>query len=165
MKKNAGLLAIMTLLMTSWVQAQTLDKNTAWLSSNLNRLVKDEGKDSGNAVSNFNFKGCQMNMDVNAGERDLDFNMRLSWLLKDVRNVYYTKENDGKYKLNLEVPADRMKVRLGFGDENSIGGSFNLKNKDNEANTNFSLNTRDEVLVKQMVGKFEESVRVCRNQR
>jgi hypothetical protein len=169
MKKKSYFLLACILFFAKFSMAQTLEKNTQWLSSQLNHLVKDDDKklkvNEKETAPSFNFKGCQMNMDIDTKDKDFDFQMRLSWLLKDVKGVTYTREKDGDYELNLNVPADKMKVKLGFGDENSIGGSFNMKDEDKDDKTNFTLHTRDENLVRQMVAKFEESVRVCKNSR
>ncbi len=167
MKKTSYLLLICILLTAKVTMSQTLEKNTQWLSGQLNNLVKDENKklkvNQKESFPTFNFKGCQMNMDIDAKDKDFDFGMRLSWLLKDVKGVTYAREKNGNYELNLNVPADKMKVKLDFGRENSIGGSFNINDDDKDGKTNFTLHTADETLVKQMVVRFEESVKVCRN--
>lgn len=148
-------------------QAQTLARNTDWLEKQLNKLVTDDDKHNMNvngkkATPKFDFKGCQMNMNLDSKDDDVSIGMNMAWQLKDVRKVSYTKEKDGQYKLMLDVPADKMKMNMGLG---SFTGSFNLNDKDSkekESNTSFSLSTKDESLVKEIKQKFDESVQLCR---
>jgi hypothetical protein len=169
MKKLQLLSFSLLLLCSGLVSAQTLESNTQWLSSHLDRLVKEEkGKNlninNKESVPTFKFKGCQMNMNIDSKDSDVDFGMSISWLLKDVQKVSYAKEKDG-YELKMIVPADRMKMKLGFGNDNALSGSFNLKDNDSDSKTNFTLHTQDESLVKEVVQKFEDSVRMCKNTR
>ncbi|PLK45414.1 hypothetical protein [Emticicia sp. TH156] len=172
MKKLQLLITSVILLFgTNLAFAQTLESNTKWLSFQLDRLVKEKDGNhlkvnDNEAVPTFKFKGCQMNMNIDARDSDLNFGMRISWLLKDVQKISYDKEDSGEYQLKMIVPADRMRMKVGFGQNHNIGGSFNLKNDDdNESKTNFSLHTKDERLVKEIVNKFEESVKICKNTR
>lgn len=171
MKKLQSLLVALLLVGSNFAFAQTLESNTRWLSNQLDRLVKeDEGhkpKENDNkAVPTFKFNGCQMNMNIDTKDSDVNFGMRISWLLKDVQKISYAKEDGGEYQLKMIVPADRMKMKVGFGRNHNIGGSFNLKSDDdNDSKTNFSLHTKDERLVKEIVNKFEESVKICKNTR
>lgn len=164
-KLQLGIITLM-LLGANSVFAQSLEANTQWLSKNLDRLVKEEkGKES---VPTFKFKGCQMNMNIdskNSKDSDVDFGMSISWLLKDVQRVSYEREKDGNYELKMQVPADRMKMKLGFGNDNNLSGSFNLKDNDSDSKTSFTLHTQDESLVKEMVHRFEDSVKMCKNAR
>lgn len=169
MKKPQLLIIAFLLMGANIVSAQTLERNTQWLSQQLDKLVKEEKSknlkvNDKESVPSFKFKGCQMNMNIDAHDKDVDFGMTLSWLLKDVQRISYTPEKDG-YELRLAVPADRLKMKLGFGNDNGLSGSFNLKDDDNDSKTNFTLHTRDESLVKEIVQKFEESVRICKNTR
>lgn len=167
MKKLQLLLLALVMFCSNLVFAQSLEANTQWLSSHLDKLVKEEkgknlnvnGKES---VPTFKFKGCQMNMNIDSRDSDVDFGMSISWLLKDVQRVSYAKK-DSNYELKMIVPADRMKMKLGFGNDNALSGSFNLKDNDSDSKTNFTLHTDDESLVKEIVHKFEDSVRMCRN--
>jgi len=171
MKKSPLLLLVCILLCSNLSFAQTFEKTTQWLSSQLNQLVKEDKSKSlkvndKESIPTFNFKGCQMNMNIDAKSDNKDFNLgiNMSWLLKDVQKVSYTREKEGGYELKLLVPADRMKMTMGFGHDNSLTGSFNLKDEDKgDSKTNFTLHTQNEDLVKQVVQKFEESVRTCRN--
>lgn len=167
MKKLQLLSLALVMFCSNLVFAQSLEANTQWLSSHLDKLVKEEkgknlnvnGKES---VPTFKFKGCQMNMNIDSRDSDVDFGMSISWLLKDVQRVSYAKK-DSNYELKMIVPADRMKMKLGFGNDNALSGSFNLKDNDSDSKTNFTLHTDDESLVKEIVHKFEDSVRMCRN--
>jgi hypothetical protein len=169
MKKLQLLSLALVLCCSNLVFAQSLEANTQWLSNHLDRLVKEEkgkglninGKES---VPTFRFKGCQMNMNIDSRDSDVDFGMSISWLLKDVQRVSYAKK-DSNYELKMIVPADRLKMKLGFGNDNALSGSFNLKDNDSDSKTNFTLHTNDESLVKEIVHKFEDSVRMCRNSR
>jgi hypothetical protein len=151
------------------VFAQTLEANTQWLSTHLDRLVKEEkgknlnvnGKES---VPTFRFKGCQMNMNIDSRDSDVDFGMTISWLLKDIQRISYARK-DNNYELKMIVPADRLKMKLGFGNDNALSGSFNLKDNDNDSKTNFTLHTDDESMVKAIVNKFEDTVKMCKNSR
>ena len=158
------------LLCSNLVFAQSLESNTQWLSSHLDKLVKEEkGKNlninNKESVPTFRFKGCQMNMNIDSRDTDVDFGMTISWLLKDVQKVSYAREKDGNYELKMIVPADRLKMKLGFGRDNALSGSFNLKDDDKDDKNNFILHTQDESLVKEIVNKFEDSVRMCKNTR
>jgi len=168
--KKLQLLSLALLLgCSNLVFAQSLESNTQWLSNHLDKLVKEEkgknlnvnGKES---VPTFKFKGCQMNMNIDSRDSDVDFGMSISWLLKDVQRVSYARK-DSNYELKMIVPADRLKMKLGFGNDNALSGSFNLKDNDGDSKTNFTLHTDDESLVKEIVHKFEDSVRMCRNSR
>lgn len=170
MKKLQLLSLAFILFSSNLVLAQSLESNTQWLSRNLDRLVKEEkGKNltvnDKESVPTFRFKGCQMNMNIDSRDSDVDFGMTISWLLKDVQRVSYAREKDGNYELKMIVPADRMKMKLGFGKDNALSGSFNLKDEDKDSKTNFTLHTQDEGLVKEIVQKFEDSVRMCKNTR
>ena len=80
-----------------------------------------------------------------------------------IRKVSYQKQKDGNYKLVLDVPADKIKMDLGFGKDNTIGGSFNVNDdKKDKSPTTFSLSTKDETVVKEMVQRFEVAVREAR---
>lgn len=169
MKKLPLLSFALVLFCTNLVFSQSLESNTQWLSSHLDKLVKEEKGKNLNAnnkksVPTFKFKGCQMNMNIDSKDSDVDFGMTISWLLKDVQRVSYAKEKDG-YELKMIVPADRLKVKLGFGNDNGLSGSFNLKDNENDSKTSFTLHTEDESLVKEVVHKFEDSVRMCKNTR
>ncbi|MDJ1481838.1 hypothetical protein QNI16_15160 [Cytophagaceae bacterium YF14B1] len=160
------------LLSASFVQAQSpaLQKNTQWLEKMLNTLVKEDNKKSGEKETkpDFKFTNCQMAMNVVTDNKEDNFSMgfHLNWLLKDVTKVSYKKEKDGNYTLMLNVPPDKMKMDMGFGNDNSISGSFNMKdekgNKKDDDNTSLSLSTKDEKLVQEMVRKFEESIKLCK---
>ncbi len=145
--------------------AQTLAKNTDWLEKQLNKLVKDEDKHDVNvngkkASPKFDFKGCQMNMNLDTKDENVSFGMNMAWQLKDVRKVSYKKDKDGQYSLVLDVPADKVKMNMGVG---GFSGSFNSNDKDKkDSNTSFSLSTKDESLVKEIKQKFDESVQLCR---
>lgn len=170
MKKLQLLSLVFVLFCSNMALAQSLESNTQWLSNHLDRLVKEEkgtnlnvnGKES---VPTFRFKGCQMNMNIDSRDSDINFGMTISWLLKDVQRVSYVRENDKNYELKMIVPADRIKMKLGFGNDNALSGSFNLKGDDNDSKTNFILHTEDERLVKEVVQKFEDTVRMCKNTR
>lgn len=172
MKKLQLLSIALVLCCSNLVFAQSLEANTQWLSSHLDKLVKEENGKNLNinnkeSVPTFRFKGCQMNMNIDSKkskDSDVDFGMSISWLLKDVQRVSYAREKDG-YELKMVVPADRMKMKLGFGNDNALSGSFNLKDNDSDSKTSFTLHTDDENLVKEVVHKFEDSVRMCKNTR
>ncbi|WP_159470005.1 hypothetical protein [Dyadobacter sp. 3J3] len=148
-------------------QAQTLAKNTAWLEKQLNKLVTDDdnhkmqSKDK-KAVPKFDFKGCQMNMVLDSKDENVSFGMNMAWQLKDVRKVSYKQNKDGQYTLILDVPADKIKMNMGIG---GFSGSFNMDDEDikeSGTNSSFSLDTKDEALVKEIKQKLEESVQLCR---
>ena len=147
--------------------AQTLAKNTAWLEKQLNKLIIEDNNhnvESKNkkAVPKFDFKGCQMNMVLDSKDENVSFGMNMAWQLKDVRKVTYKQNKDGQYTLILDVPADKIKMNMGVG---GFSGSFNMDDEDikeSGTNSSFSLDTKDEALVKEIKQKFEESVQLCR---
>ena len=98
-------------------------------------------------------------MNLSAKEEDFSMGINISWLLKDVKKVSCQKQKDGNYQLVLDVPADRIKMDLSFGKDNTIGGSFNVKDEGKDSNTSFTLSTKDEVVIKEMVQRFEGAVR------
>lgn len=118
----------------------------------------------------FDFNGCQMNMVLDSKDKDVSIGMNIAWQLKDVRTVSYKQGKNGQYTLVLDVPTDKVKMSMGMG---GFAGSFNSddvdsknkdsKNKDNT--TSFTLDTKDEPLVREIKQKFEESVQLCRNQK
>jgi hypothetical protein len=172
MKKNAAAIAILLLgiiLFTSMkTQAQTLSKNEDWLEKQLNKLVVgDENRSMQSkgkkAVPKFKFKGCQMNMVLDTKDEDVSIGMNMSWQLKDVRKVSYKQNKDHEYTLILDVPADKIKMNMGMG---GFSGSFDMDDediKDAGTNSSFGLDTKDEVLVKQIKQKLEETVQLCKN--
>ncbi len=142
--------------------AQTLTQNTTTLAQKLNTLSKKD-KSEDYTIS---FKGCQMLMDIKTNDDDVKFDMRLSWQMKDVQKVSYLKTKDGYYDFTLNVPADRIKMKMGFGDDNSIGGSFNVSDNDkkgNDSKTSFDLKTKDEAVVKDLAKRFDDVVNTCKN--
>ena len=147
--------------------AQTLAKNTAWLEKQLNKLVSEDEKhnlksNGKKAVPKFNFKGCQMNMVLDSKDEEVSFGMNMAWQLKDVRKVTYKQNKDREYTLILDVPADKIKMNMGMG---GFSGSFNMDDEDikeSGSNSSFTLDTKDEGLVKEIKQKFEESVQLCR---
>lgn len=165
-KLQLGIITLLLLGINS-AFAQSLEANTQWLSKQMDRFVKEEKSknlkaNENKSVPTFKFKGCQMNMNIDSKDSDVDFGMSISWLLKDVQRISYDHEKDG-YELKMQVPADRMKMKLGFGDDNKLSGSFNLKDNESDSKTSFTLHTQDESLVKEIVHRFEDSVRICKN--
>lgn len=160
----------LTIVANQSAQAQTLNKNTAWLQKQLNALAKEDedhnvkvnGKKS---TPKFDFKGCQMNMNIDSKDEDVSVGMNLAWQLKDVRKVSYKREKDGNYALVLDVPADKVKMNMGIG---GFSGTFNMndekdkKDKGENSTSSFSLTTKDEKVVKELKQKFDESVELCR---
>lgn len=140
--------------------AQSLSQNTTFLAQKLNALSDDKDDDA-----QFSFKGCQMNIDVKDKDKDDDFNfgMTISWQLKEVRKVSYVRTKDGFYDLKLDVPADKIKMNLGFGNDNSVNGSFNINDGKKDSNTSFDLKTKDEATVKEIAARFESVVNSCKN--
>ena len=150
--------AWLTFSISQPAQAQTLAKNGQWLEKQFDKLIKDE-KD--NKVPKFTFKDCQMNMNLDAKDKDVSVGMHMAWLLSDVRKISYKKDKDGQYTLLLDVPADKIKMAMNLG---GFGGSFNQDGKDkhNKDNTtSLNLSTTDELLVRQIKQKLEESVQLC----
>lgn len=145
----------------------TLKANTDWLTTHLNKLVINDDDKQLNVNGNkskpvFSFAGNKMLMDISAKDKDFSMGFNISWSLKDVRKVSYKKEKDGNYELVLDVPADRIKVDLGFGKDNTIGGSFNVKDDDKDNHTSFTLATKDENVVKDITQHFESAIREAR---
>ena len=151
----------------TFAQTAALKQQTDWLTSQLNKLVIDDDNRKMNVNDHkskptFSFAGSKMLMNLTAKEENFSMGVNISWLLKDVRKVSYQKQKDGNYKLVLDVPADRIKMDLGFGKENTIGGSFNVNDTKDKDPTSFTLSTKDETLVKEMVQRFEGAVREAR---
>lgn len=172
MRKNTAYITLMILLGAALLpgfqsQAQSLAKNTDWLEKQLNKLVKsDENRNvkskGKEAVPKFDFKGCQMNMSLDSKDESVSFGMNLAWQLKDVRKVSYKQNKDNEYTLILDVPADKIKMNMGIG---GFSGSFNMDDEDvkeSGSNSSFSLDTKDEALVKEIKKKLEESVELCK---
>lgn len=163
MKKLFLTLGILTC--TTLIFAQSaLKANTDWLTAHLNKLVIDDDDKQLNVNGKkskpvFSFAGNKMLMNLNAKDKDFSMGFNISWSLKDVRKVSYKKEKDGNYELVLDVPADRIKVDLGFGKDNNIGGSFNVKNEDSDSHTSFTLATKDENVVKEISQHFESAIK------
>jgi hypothetical protein len=160
MKTLLLLSGMLCLSLSATAQSAALKQNTQWLEKMMNMLVTDDDKDNkDNAKPEFRFTTSQMTMNVQEKSEKVAFGLHLSWLLKDIKKVSYKKDKDGYYVLMLDVPADRMKMNMGFGDDNAVAGSFNLKDGDkakkNDDHTSFSLSTKDEKLVQEMVRKFE----------
>ncbi|MCU0326948.1 MAG: hypothetical protein MUF45_17185 [Spirosomaceae bacterium] len=153
-------IALMAMVSTTF--AQSLTQNTTFLAQKLNALSNDKDDNA-----HFSFKGCQMNIDVKDKDKDDDFNfgMTISWQLKEVRKVSYVKTKDGFYDLKLDVPADKIKMNLGFGNDNSVNSSFNVKDSKDSKNshTSFDLKTKDEATVKEIAARFESVVNSCKN--
>ena len=155
----------------AFAQSAAFTQNTQWLENKLNTLVIDD-EDKKMEVNGkkthptFKFNGCQMAMNIAAHDPSFSMNMSISWLLKDVTKVSYKKEKDGKYTFALSVPPDRMKINLGKDSGNSISGNFNLKDDDkdksDESENNFKLNTTDEKLVQEMVTRFKTCIADCK---
>ena len=148
----------------TFAQTAALKQQTDWLTSHLNKLVIDDDE-KGKTVNDkkskpiFSFAGNKMLMNLSAKEENFSMGINISWLLKDVKKVSCQKQKDGNYQLVLDVPADRIKMDLGFGKDNEIGGSFNVKDDEKDSNTSFTLSTKDEVVIKEMVQRFEGAVR------
>ncbi len=150
--------------------AQTLAKNTDWIQKQLNRLVTDDDEhemklNGKKSTPKFAFNGCQMNMILDTKDKDVSIGMNIGWQLKDVRTISYKPGKNGQYTLVLDVPTDKVKMSMGMG---GFSGSFNSddkdsKNKDNT--TSFTLDTKDESLVREIKQKFEESVQLCRKEK
>lgn len=159
------LLTIAFVVAYSATSAQNLKQQTDWLENKLNTLVKDNELNTNgkNAKPIFDFENCKMKMSIHAKDEDFSLGMNISWLLQDIKKVSYLKQKDGYYNLALAVPADRLKVNMGFGSDNSLGGSFNLKNDSGDNKTDFDLNTKDENLVKEIAKRFETAAKTCRN--
>lgn len=167
MKKLFLMLFVVVFSAQTFAQSTTLKQQTDWLTSRLNKLViNDDDKgltiNSKKAKPTFSFVGSKMLMDINAKDEGFSMGFNISWLLKDVRKVNYKKEKNGNYELVLDVPADRIKMDLGFGNDNTIGGSFNIKDDEKDSHTSFTLSTKDEVLVKEIVQRFEIAIREAR---
>lgn len=159
------LTVIITLLLcNAAASAQTLQQQTNWLKTKLNTLVKDEELklNDKKTPAIFDFDKCKMKMSINAKDEGFSLGMGISWLLQDIKKVTYLKQKDGYYLLALAVPADRIKVGMGFGDGNTLGGSFNVKNDDKDSKTDFTLNTKDENVVKEIAHRFEVAAKTCR---
>ncbi|AFK02634.1 hypothetical protein Emtol_1488 [Emticicia oligotrophica DSM 17448] len=163
MKKHLLSICLLLSIQASFAQS-SLKSNTDWLAGQLNRLVTDDshGKEK-NTKPVFSFLNDKMNMNVKAKEEGFSMNFNISWHLRDVRKVSYKKQKDGFYELVLDVPADRVKVDLGFGKDNTIGGSFNVNDDDKrDSHTSFTLETKDELVVKEIAYRFENAVREAR---
>ncbi len=166
MKKHLLTLSFVLSLLPVFAQT-TLKSHTDWLTTHLNKLVIDDDDKQLNINGKkskpvFSFAGNKMLMNLSAKEKDFSMGFNISWSLKDVRKVSYKKEKDGNYELVLDVPADRIKVDLGFGKDNTIGGSFNVKDDDNDNPTSFTLATKDEKVVKEISQHFESAIREAR---
>ena len=151
----------------TFAQTTALKQQTDWLTTQLNKLVIDDDakKISVNdkkATPVFSFAGKKMLMNVSAKDEGFSMGFNISWLLQDVKKVSYKKEKNGNYELVLDVPADRIKMDMGFGKDNSLGGSFNVKDEKNDSHTSFTLSTKDEALVKEIVQRFEGAVHEAR---
>lgn len=167
MKTISLLFGLLLISVSISAQNSALQKNTQWLEKNLNALViNDSDDDKNDPKPEFKFTNSQMLMNVQSKDEKFSIGIHLSWLLKDIQKVSYKKEKDGNYALVLNVPADRMKMDMGFGDDNSVSGSFNIKedekDKKDDDHTSFSLSTKDEKLVQEMVRKFESVMVECR---
>ena len=163
MKKLFLTLSLLTCTTLIFAQS-TLKAQTDWLTTRLNKLVIDDDDkkltiNDKKAKPIFSFAGNKMLMAINAKDDGFSMGFNISWLLKDVRKVSYQKQKDGNYRLVLDVPADRIKMDLGFGKDNTVGGSFNVKDDKNDNHTTFTLDTKDEALVKEMVQRFDAAVR------
>lgn len=162
------LLTLSLITCTTLIFAQSaLKTNTDWLTTHLNKLVIDDDDKQMNVNGKkskpvFSFAGNKMLMNLNAKDKDFSIGFNISWSLKDVRKVSYKKEKDRNYELVLDVPADRVKVDLGFGRDNNIGGSFNVKDDNKDSHTSFSLATKDENVVKEITQHFESAIREAR---
>ena len=148
----------------TFAQTAVLKQQTDWLTSQLNKLVVDDDNRKMNVNDKkskpvFSFAGSKMLMNLSTKEENFSMGFNISWSLKDVKKVSYQKQKDGNYKLVLDVPADRIKMDLGFGKDNSLGGSINVKDDKSDNHTSFTLDTKDEVLVKEMAQRFDAAVR------
>jgi hypothetical protein len=163
MKKLSLIVFAVVFTAQTYAQTTPLKQNTDWLANQLNKLVIDDD-DKGLNVNGkkskpvFSFAGSKMLMSVNAKDEGFSMGFNISWLLKDVRKVSYKEEKSGNYELVLDVPADRIKMDLGFGKDNSIGGSFNVKDEEKDSHTSFTLSTKDEALVKDIVQHFDKAI-------
>jgi len=167
MKKILLILSLLTSSTLIFAQSG-LKANTDWLTTHLNKLVVDNDDKQLNLNGKkskpvFSFAGNKMLMNLSAKDKGFSMGFNVSWSLKDVRKVSYKKEKDGNYKLVLDVPADRVKVDLGFGKDNNIGGSFNVKDDEKDNHTSFTLATKDENVVKEITQHFESAIREARN--
>ena len=160
----------MTVLISVRSPAQTVAKNTDWLQKQLNKLITDDEEHDMNvngkkSTPKFTFKGCQMNMAIVSKDKDVSIGMNIGWQLKDVRTISYQRQKNGQYKLMLDVPTDKVKMNMDLG---GFSGSFNLDDKDHKEakdadnHTSFSLDTKDEGVVREIKQKLEESVQLCR---
>ena len=160
----------LTFLVGTQTHAQTLAKNTNWLEKQLNKLVTDDEEHDMNmngkkSTPKFAFDGCQMNMILDSKDKDVSIGMNIAWQLKDVRKVSYQRGKNGQYALVLDVPTDKVKMSMGLG---GFSGSFNADDKDSKDKDNtssFTLDTKDEALVREIKQKFDESVKLCRTGR
>ncbi len=144
-------------------QSSSLKQQTDWLTAQLNKFVIDDDdvkmkSKSKESKPTFSFAGSKMLMNINTKEDGFSMGFNISWLLKDVKKVSYKKEKNGNYELVLDVPADRIKMDLGFGKDNTVGGSFNVKDDKNDSHTSFTLSTKDEVLVKDILQHFDKAI-------
>jgi hypothetical protein len=162
-------LIVLAVIFTAQTYAQTtsLKQQTDWLAGQLNKLVIDDDdvkmkSKSKESKPTFSFAGSKMLMNINNKEDGFSMGFNISWLLKDVRKVSYRKEKSGNYELVLDVPADRIKIDLGFGKDNTIGGSFNIKDEEKDSHTSFTLSTKDETLVKDIVQHFDKAIAEAR---
>ena len=162
------LLTLGLIICSTLIFAQSaLKANTDWLTTHLNKFVIDNDDKQLNingkkSKPSFSFVGNNMSMNLSAKDKDFTMGFNVSWSLKDVRKVSYKKEKDGNYELVLDVPADRVKVDVGFGKDNNIGGSFNVKDDEKDSHTSFSLATKDENVVKEITQHFESAIREAR---
>lgn len=161
MKKHLLTLSFVLSLLPVFAQT-TLKSHTDWLTTHLNKLVIDDDDKQLNINGNkakpvFSFAGNKMLMNLSAKEKDFSMGFNISWSLKDVRKVSYKKEKNGNYEF-----ADRVKVDLGFGKDNTIGSSFNVKDDDKDSHTSFTLATKDENVVKEITQHFENAIREAR---
>lgn len=161
MKKHLLTLSFVLSLLPVFAQT-TLKSHTDWLTTHLNKLVIDDDDKQLNINGNkakpvFSFAGNKMLMNLSAKDKDFSMGFNISWSLKDVRKVSYKKEKNGNYEF-----ADRVKVDLGFGKDNTIGSSFNVKDDDKDSHTSFTLATKDENVVKEITQHFENAIREAR---
>ncbi len=147
--------------------AQTLAKNTDWIEKQLNKLVTDDEEHNMNlngkkSTPKFTFQECQMNMILDSKDKEVSIGMNIAWQLKDVRKVSYKRGKSGQYVLVMDVPTDKVKMSMGLG---GFSGSFNTDDKDPKDADNtssFTLDTKDEALVRQIKQRLDESVQLCR---
>jgi hypothetical protein len=163
MKKLSLIVFAVVFTAQTYAQTTSLKQQTDWLAGQLNKLVIDDDEKGLNVNGKkskpvFSFAGSKMLMSVNAKDEGFSMGFNISWLLKDVRKVSYKEEKSGNYELVLDVPADRIKMDLGFGKDNSIGGSFNVKDEEKDSHTSFTLSTKDEALVKDIVQHFDKAI-------